>query len=209
MWKVKSILAHSDLAELPLEARLDMIASSGKRPRLLLHCCCAPCTSYVLECLSPFFEITLFFYNPNIDSGEEYDKRANEFKKLPLADGYLDTIGVHVCQYDPDTFLSMATPMKNEPEGGVRCRFCFEFRLEATAKFAKKHGFDYFTTTLSVSPHKNAALLNELGGKTAGVHAVSYLSADFKKRGGYLRSVELSRQYGLYRQSYCGCKMGK
>ena len=192
---------------LPTDLRLSQIASSGITPKLLLHCCCAPCTSYVLEYLSPFFTVTLFFCNPNIDTREEYEKRAEMLDRLPILSGYPNKADIIICDYIPNVFQATAAPLTNEPEGGARCRACFEIRLGETAKYAKEYKYDFFATTLSVSPHKNANLLNEIGTKMAGEHGIEFLEADFKKRGGYQRSVELSKQYGLYRQTYCGCRI--
>jgi len=191
-----------------LDERLAEIARSGAAPRLLLHCCCAPCASYVLEYLSPFFLITAFYYNPNIVPREEYDRRAGEFQKLLPRAGYPNRVDIVGAGYDPREFEQAAAQFRDEPEGGLRCRACFDLRLGGTAARAASQGFDYFATTLSVSPHKDAALLNEVGDRLADAHGVKYLRSDFKKRGGYMRSVELSRQYGLYRQSYCGCAAG-
>jgi len=177
--------------------------------RLLLHCCCAPCASSVLERLSSDFKITALFYNPNITPREEYFKRAEELKKLPLSEGYAYRIDSVVCEYDPEPFIEAASPFTNEPEGGARCRVCIKLRLEETAKRAGEGLFDAFTTTLSVSPHKNAADINAAGGLLAEEYGVKYLSSDFKKQDGYKRSVELSKRYGLYRQKYCGCESSR
>ena len=182
--------------------------STGKIPRLLLHCCCAPCASYVLEYLSPSFDITILFFNPNIRPAEEYLKRKMELQRLLLLAVYPNCVDMLSCDYDTGTFEAAAEPFWEEPEGGSRCRMCFELRLGETAKRAKNGGYDCFTTTLSVSPHKNAALLNEIGDRLAGEYGVEYVYSNFKKRDGYKRSVELSKQYGLYRQSYCGCLTG-
>ena len=189
-----------------LDEMLSLIALSGKTPGLLLHCCCAPCTSSVLEYLSPYFNITLFYYNPNIMPREEYDKRANEFSRLPIP-GYPNNVDLLIKTYEPEAFLAAARPLAGEPEGGLRCSGCFELRLTGTAEYAKQAGYDYFTTTLTVSPHKDADVINEAGGRLAGEYGVKYLKSDFKKRDGYKRSIELSKQYGLYRQQYCGCML--
>ena len=197
------------MADIPVKNSLDDklagIRASGGTPRLLLHCCCAPCAVYVLEYLSPFFEITVLFYNPNIRPREEYDKRAAELQKLPIAK-YPNKVDVFVTEYEPTVFDISTTRLEDEPEGGLRCAVCFRLRLTETARRAREDGYEYFTTTLSVSPYKNAALLNEIGGELAGEYGVGYLTSDFKKRDGYKRSIELSNQFGLYRQSYCGCK---
>ena len=188
-----------------LDERLAEIAGSGEAPRLLLHCCCAPCASYVLEYLSPFFLITALYYNPNIAPRGEHERRAGEFQKLLSRAWYPNRVDVVSVGYGPGEFEQAAEQYRDEPEGGLRCRACFDLRLGGTAARAASQGFGYFATTLSVSPHKDAALLNEIGDRLAEAHGVKYLRSDFKKRGGYLRSVELSKQYGLYRQSYCGC----
>ena len=188
-----------------LDDELAEIRSSGRAPRLLLHCCCAPCASHVLELLAPLFRIAALFYNPNISPREEYDKRAGEFKKLLAQGGYPNSVEMVLCDYSCDEFEAVAMPYRDEPEGGLRCRACFGLRLREAARRAKEGGFEYFATTLSVGPRKSAAALNEIGGGLAAEFGVRYLAADFKKRDGYRRSVELSRQFGLYRQSYCGC----
>ena len=188
-----------------LDNELAKIELSGKTPRLMLHCCCAPCASYVLEFLSPFFEITILYYNPNIQPREEYDKRAAEFQKLLTSVEYPNNVDMVIGDYDSDVYETITAPFRDEPEGGRRCRACFELRLGETSKRAIEDGYDYFATTLSVSPHKNAALLNEIGSALAEESGIKYLCSDFKKRDGYKRSIELSKQYGLYRQTYCGC----
>ena len=181
------------------------VIDSGETPRLLLHCCCAPCASSVLEKLSADFCITAFFYNPNITPYAEYDRRAGEFDKLPFRESYKNPVNLTVCGYDPEPFTEAAASFWNEPEGGARCRACFALRLGETAKTASIGGYDCFTTTLSVSPYKDAALINEIGSNLERELGVKYLSSDFKKRDGFKRSIELSKQYDLYRQSYCGC----
>jgi len=190
----------------PLDDVTVALKVSKKTPKLLLHCCCAPCASYVLEYLSPFFEITALFFNPNIGPREEYDKRAAEFQKLMSLAGYTNFVETIVCEYEPLAFAEAAEPFWDEPEGGRRCFKCYEMRLIETARRATSSGYEYYASTLSVSPHKDAALLNEIGVNIAGQFGGLYLISDFKKRDGYRRSVELSRQYGLYRQSFCGCK---
>jgi hypothetical protein len=159
----------------------------------------------VVELLAPQYEITLLFYNPNIAPLAEYEKRACELGKLPAPDGYPNPVDMIVCDYDDSAFIAAAELYPDEPEGGLRCRACFELRLRETARRAGEGGFDFFVTTLSVSPHKDAALLNELGNKLAEQYGVAYLSSDFKKKGGYKKSVELSKKFELYRQGYCGC----
>ena len=151
------------------------------------------------------YKITLYYFNPNIRPYEEYRKRAAEFEKLLAVPGYYDNVELIICGYS-DAFEGIAAKFPEEPEGGERCRACFELRLAESAAYAKSGGYDCFATTLSVSPHKNAALLNAIGEKLSGKHGVKYLHSDFKKRDGYKRSVELSNHYGLYRQKYCGCQ---
>lgn len=181
-------------------------ATGGAAPRLLLHSCCGPCSSYVLEYLASVFKITVLYYNPNIYPESEFKKRAAVQEKLISAMEFENPVTLVTAEYRPEEFDSAAAGAEDAPEGGERCLRCFELRLEETARRAKAEGFDYFTTTLSVSPYKNAEALNAVGGALAEKYGVRYLFADFKKRGGYRLSVELSEQYGLYRQKYCGCK---
>ena len=181
----------------------------GKRPRLLLHACCAPCSSYVLEYLSELFDITLFFYNPNISPKEEYDFRADELRRLVSLMG-LDTKVSIICEeYDATPFDSMAKGKEELAEGGARCADCYRLRLSRAAQVAAEGGFDYVTTTLSISPYKNATWLNTIGAEEADKYGVKYLFSDFKKKNGYKRSCELSEKYDLYRQDYCGCIYSK
>lgn len=182
-----------------------IIASLDYAPTLLLHACCAPCSSYVLEYLAEHFNITVFFYNPNITEKEEYEKRKNELKRLIAEKPFRYPVKMIDGDYSPQIFFDMAKGMENIAEGGERCFLCYEIRLRETARLAKELDFEYFCTTLSVSPHKNAAKLNELGGRLSDEYKIPYLYSDFKKRNGYKRSIELSAQYGLYRQNYCGC----
>ncbi len=178
----------------------------GNVPALLLHSCCAPCSSYVLEYLTKYFNVTLYYYNPNIFPAEEYYKRLNEQQRLLGLIGTTNPVYIIPAEYEPQRFYDVAAGLGNEPEGGSRCELCFRLRLEETAKAAKAGGFDYFTTTLSVSPHKSASLLNKIGKEMSEKYGVPYLYSDFKKREGYKRSIELSNLYGLYRQNYCGCE---
>lgn len=178
-------------------------------PRLLLHSCCAPCSSYCIEYLSQFFSITILYYNPNISPREEFEKRAAEQQRLVSEMQLKNPVSVVVDSYDPNEFYSAVKGFEHIPEGGERCFVCYRLRLERTAEYAAQHGFDYFCSTLSISPLKNAAKLNEIGSELSGIYSVSHLPSDFKKRGGYLRSIELSKQYGLYRQNYCGCVFSK
>ena len=177
-----------------------------KRPRLLLHSCCAPCSSYVLEYLSEFFDITVFYYSPNIFPENEYEKRVLEQQMLINNMELKSPVRFLAGQYDKERFYQMAKGMEEVREGGVRCFACYELRLRETAQKAVEGGFDYFTTTLSISPLKNSQKLNEIGQKIAEEMGISYLVSDFKKKNGYKRSVELSEIYGLYRQDYCGCE---
>lgn len=181
----------------------------GKRPTLLLHACCAPCSSYVLEYLSKHFAITLFFYNPNIAPKAEYDFRAAELLRLVEEMGLSHDVSILHGVYEPERFTAMANGLESLPEGGARCRACYAMRLEEAARVAAERRFDFYTTTLSISPHKNADWLNEIGGEMGKRHGVRYLTSDFKKKNGYKRSCELSVQFGLYRQNYCGCIYSK
>lgn len=176
-----------------------------EKPRLLLHACCAPCASACIERVKNAFAVTAYFYNPNIDGKEEYDHRAGELERLCKAFG----VNAVIESYEPQEFFSAAAGLENAPEGGARCEKCFLLRLNRTAKFAKENGFDYFATTLTLSPLKNAEKLNTAGFSAAENYGVKYLPTDFKKRGGYLRSIELSKELGLYRQNYCGCVFSK
>ena len=173
---------------------------------LLLHSCCAPCSSYCLEQVAPRLKTTVFYYNPNLDSREEYEKRKSEQKRLLSETGLADFLD---CDYLHEEFEEIATGYENEKEGGARCERCFKLRLECTAKAAKENGYFAFGTTLTVSPLKNAQLINKLGFEIAEKFGVQYMPSDFKKRGGYLRSIELSKQHSLYRQNYCGCEYSK
>lgn len=177
----------------------------GEVPKLMLHGCCAPCSSYVLEYLSEYFDINLFFYNPNISSVEEYNKRRDEVERLISLLPAKHPIKFIAADYDPENFYEMARGMEEIPEGGARCFRCYELRLRRTAELAKKMSCNYFTTTLSISPLKNSQKINEIGQKLALEYGVEHLPSDFKKKEGYKRSIELSAKYGLYRQNFCGC----
>ena len=181
----------------------------GRTPSLLLHACCAPCSSYVLEYLSHFFSITLYYYNPNISPQKEYDKRVEEVQRLLAEQPAENPVSFAAGSYDPERFFELAKGHEADPERGERCTLCYRMRLEETAKYAKENGFEWFTTTLSLSPYKDAERLNAIGTALEKEYGVKYLHSDFKKRGGYLRSIELSRQYNLYRQNYCGCVYSK
>jgi len=181
----------------------------GRTPSLLLHACCAPCSSYVLEYLSQYFSITVFYYNPNISPEEEYQKRVAEVKRFIGEFPAKRPVSLLEGPYEPERFAALSKGLEDLPEGGERCFRCYSLRLRETALLAKERGFDYFTTTLSISPYKNAEKLNEIGLALEKELDVNYLCADFKKKGGYLRSIALSGEYGLYRQSYCGCVFSK
>lgn len=193
------------------QKELDKVITSlnGKKPLLLLHACCAPCSSYVLEYLSKYFNITLFFYNPNITYSEEYEKRVNELKHLVKSMNLDSEIDIIEGAYEPEKFYEISKGLEKVPEGGERCFKCYELRLREAALATKDKGFDYFTTTLSISPLKNAAKLNEIGKMLSEEYGVAYLFSDFKKKNGYKRSIELSKEYNLYRQDYCGCIYSK
>lgn len=192
-----------------LESIIDQQTKANRVPRLLLHACCAPCSSYVLEYLSRFFEITVLYYNPNIYPETEYHVRVEELKRLVRSLPVLHPVSVLEGMFDPSLFYAAVKGLEHAPEGGERCGVCFALRLEESAKVAAEGGFDFFTTTLTISPLKNADLLNEIGEQMAEKYGVSFLPSDFKKKGGYLRSIELSKIYELYRQNYCGCVFSK
>lgn len=177
-----------------------------KGTKLLLHSCCAPCSSACLERLKDVFEVTVLYYNPNIDNDEEYEKRKAEQIRFLQETGWADFID---CDHEKERFIQMAQGLENEPERGKRCYICYGMRLERTAEIAQEQGFAYFATTLTLSPHKNAEWLNELGVWAEKKHFVKYLPTDFKKKGGYQRSLQLSSEYGLYRQDFCGCSYSK
>ncbi len=178
-------------------------------PSLLLHSCCAPCSSYVLEYLSHYFRITVFYYNPNIYPEEEYFRRVREQKRLIAELPLPNPVRFLEGPFDPQEFYDAVRGLEHIPEGGDRCRACFRLRLSAAARLAAAQGFDYFTTTLTISPLKNAAALNEIGETLADEYGTRWLPSDFKKKNGYKRSIELSAEYGLYRQDYCGCVFSK
>ncbi len=192
-----------------LDSILEEIKEKNEVPRLFLHSCCAPCSSYCLEYLTEYFEINDFFYNPNITVKEEYEKRSRELQRLiksmPLKNKVIFTEG----RYEPKNFFDMAKGLEDCPEGQERCFKCYEMRLRETAQMAKAGNYDYFATTLTISPLKKAAKINEIGRALEEEYGVKWLPSDFKKRNGYLRSIELSREYDLYRQNYCGCVFSK
>ena len=177
----------------------------NEKQKLLLHCCCAPCASSVLERLIPQYDVSVVFCNPNIEPFEEYDRRKKELKKLLRNMPLLSDAKLIECEYDNAAFKHAALSLREEPEGGKRCRACFNLRLAETARLAKAGEYDLFATTLSVSPHKDAEILNEIGSEQAKEYGVGYFCSDFKKQDGHKRSIELSKEYGLYRQNYCGC----
>lgn len=194
-----------------LEKEIEKVTAGQKIPKLLLHVCCAPCASYVLEYLTKYFDITLYFSNPNITDPKEYKKRADELLRFVCVFPHDNLIETVICPMDSSDFYRISGGLEDLPEGGVRCFECYRLRLEETAKYMAAHegAFDCFATTLTVSPHKNADKLNEIGAELAEKYGVSYLPSDFKKREGYKRSIELSREYGLYRQNFCGCEFSR
>ena len=201
--------------QIKLEEMLSKAGTKGKT--LFLHSCCAPCSSYVLTYLRSTFKITVFYYNPNITADEEYRKRADEEKRFidalnrdeEAASGRAYTITYVEGEHDPNLFLEAVKGYEQCPERGERCAICFRLRLSETAKEAAQRGADYYATTLTLSPLKDAELLNRIGEEEGKKHQVDYLPTDFKKKGGYLKSIELSKEYGLYRQDFCGCMFSK
>ncbi|EOS80097.1 hypothetical protein C817_01969 [Dorea sp. 5-2] len=189
-----------------LDKLIGRLGKEERVPSLLLHSCCAPCSSYVLEYLSNYFKITVFYYNPNIYPESEYTKRILEQQTLLSQMKTCHPVTFMAGNYDSDRFYEMAKGLEHVAEGGERCSKCYELRLREAAEVARKCGFDYFATTLSISPLKNAVKLNEIGMRLAKEYGVDYLLSDFKKKNGYKRSIELSKKYGLYRQDYCGCE---
>ena len=187
-----------------IEYEMQLAKENCKKPRLLLHACCGPCASSVLEYLTPLFDMTVYFYNPNILPKEEFIKRENALKDVIA---HFDGVKLIIPEQDEIEYISYVKGHKNDREGGARCSLCFTLRLEKTAEFLKIHSdeFDFFATTLTVSPHKNAPLINQIGNDVANKIGVKYLSSDFKKRDGYLRSTVLCREWGIYRQVYCDC----
>ncbi|MBR3149108.1 MAG: epoxyqueuosine reductase QueH [Eubacterium sp.] len=185
------------------------INEQGTLPKLLLHSCCAPCSSYTLEYLSNYFGITVFYFNPNISPKSEFDKRFDEQKRLIESMPVKNEVKLVRGDYDYSEFLSAVKGLETCREGGERCFICYRLRLEKTAQLAKENGFDYFCTTLSISPLKNSQKINEIGFDLAEKYGVTWLPSDFKKREGYKRSIELSREYDLYRQNFCGCVFSK
>ena len=195
--------------QLELDKILREITNAAEVPTLLLHSCCGPCSSYVLEYLTEYFKVKLLFYNPNIMPEDEYEHRLSEQKRLLMEMPFKNEVELIECDYNSDEFLKIAKGLHNEPEGGSRCYRCYIMRLRKAAEYSLKLDCDFFTTTLSVSPYKNAQSLNEIGIALSYEYNAKYLPADFKKRNGYKRSIELSKQYSLYRQEYCGCIFSK
>ena len=194
------------------QKQMDAVVASlpqGERPRLLLQSCCGPCSSYVLEALTPYFRVTVLYYNPNIQPREEYDLRLENQRKIIAALPTPSAVEILECSYDGEKYDAAVKGLEAEPEGGARCTVCFRLRLEETAKRASELGYDWFCTTLTVSPHKDAERLNQIGRALGEWYGVPFLPSDFKKREGYKRSIQLSKEYALYRQDYCGCLYSK
>lgn len=187
----------------------NIISKLDTKKKLLLHACCAPCSSYVLETLTKYFDITILYYNPNITEKKEYDKRLSELKRFIKEFHFENSIDILKIEYTNQEFFEMSKGLENEPEGGARCYKCYYLRMDKTASLASKYKYDYFTTTLSISPYKNSNYINEIGSILEKKYQVKYLYADFKKKNGYKRSIELARKYNLYRQNYCGCIYSK
>ena len=190
--------------QLILDKTLEEISNSNYVPKLLLHSCCAPCSSYCIEYLSNYFHITILYYNPNIED-EEFERRYNEQIKLVCAMKTKYPVNVIKGDHNTKVYYDLIAGHEDDIEGGERCTICYKMRLEEAAKYAKDNGFDYFTTTLSISPMKDAERLNSIGKDLSNQYNIKYLFSDFKKRNGYIRSIELSKTYDLYRQDYCGC----
>ncbi len=189
---------------------LDKILEGLKeKKRLLLHACCAPCSSYVLEYLSNYFDITIYYYNPNIAPDLEYNRRMNELKRFLNEFKTKNKVEFIEEEYNPNDFYTAISGLEHMGEKSPRCYKCYELRMDKAARYAKENGFDYFTTTLSISPYKNSTWINVIGEKLQDKYDIKYLYADFKKRNGYKRSLELSKEYNLYRQDYCGCIYSK
>jgi len=185
---------------------LKELESLTSRKKILLHSCCAPCSSWVITYLTKYFDITILYYNPNISPNEEYDKRKKEQIRLIKEIDKIETIDIIDCDYENDIYEEKIKGYEECPERGERCTICFNLRLEKTAKIAKENNFDYFCSTLTVSPYKNAKLINEIGKELGDKYNIKWLYSDFKKENGYKNSIELSKKYNLYRQDYCGCK---
>ncbi len=191
--------------QLETDKTIERLCADGERTKLLLHACCAPCSSYVLEYLTQYFDITVFFSNSNIMDETEYKKRLGELYRLCAEAPFCKDVKIVEDDFSPQLFTDAVKGFEKEPEGGIRCEKCFLLRLSRTAKYAKNNGFPLFATTLTVSPYKNAPLINAIGSELSQKYEVAYLLSDFKKRGGYQRSIALSKEYCLYRQHFCGC----
>ncbi|MBR3173314.1 MAG: epoxyqueuosine reductase QueH [Eubacterium sp.] len=192
-----------------LDELIEKLQKDNAKPTLLLHACCAPCSSYCLEYLSKTFDITVLFYNPNIESEMEFNKRVDELIRFIDECRSIEGVNLEILDYDNSEFYNAVEGLEDEKEGGVRCFKCYELRLRKTAEYAKEHNFEYITTTLTISPHKNSEKINEIGLKVADEYGLKYLLSDFKKNDGFKRSIELSKEYDLYRQSFCGCEFSK
>ncbi|MBO6269077.1 MAG: epoxyqueuosine reductase QueH [Clostridium sp.] len=192
-----------------MDQLIQKLESEGRVPSLFLHACCAPCSSYVLEYLSRYFDITLFYYNPNISPAAEYTERVEEVKRLLREMPLVHPVHFMEGSYNPEVFYEAVKGHEEDPERGERCTICYRLRLEEAARLAAEGGFDYFTTTLSISPLKDCERLNAIGDAMGEKYGAAHLHADFKKKNGYRRSTELSREYHLYRQNYCGCVFSK
>ena len=191
--------------QLEMQKTIQELQKQNHTPSLLLHCCCAPCATHCLNTLSPYFKLTTYFFNPNIFPTTEYEQRQKELERLVKSITSVNKISQLTAEYNPQEFFELAKGVENAPEGGERCVKCFYMRLKSTAQKAREGDFEYFTTTLTISPLKNAQLINEIGEQVAKEEGVKWLPTDFKKQNGYLNSIKLSEQYGLYRQNYCGC----
>lgn len=192
-----------------LDELIEKLQKENAKPTLLLHACCAPCSSYCLEYLSKTFDITVLFYNPNIESEMEFNKRVDELIRFIDECRSIEGVNLEILDYDNSEFYNAVEGLEDEKEGGVRCFKCYELRLRKTAEYANEHDFEYITTTLTISPHKNSDKINEIGVKVAEEYGLKYLLSDFKKNDGFKRSIELSKEYDLYRQSFCGCEFSK
>lgn len=192
-----------------LDELIEKLQKENAKPTLLLHACCAPCSSYCLEYLSETFDITVLFYNPNIENEDEYNKRVNELIRFIDECRSIEGVNLEILDYDNSEFYDAVQGLEDKEEGGARCFKCYELRLRKTAEYAKENNFEYITTTLTISPHKNSEKINEIGLKVADEYSLKYLLSDFKKNDGFKRSIELSKEYDLYRQSFCGCEFSK
>lgn len=192
-----------------MEEEINKIIESNTKPKILLHSCCAPCSTHCIKTLTPYFDITVLYYNPNIEPYEEYLKRKEEEIRFINEFPHINKIDIMDCDYDNNLFLEMSKGLEMEPERGARCIKCYYLRMNKTAIEAKNNNYDYFATTLTLSPLKDAKKLNEIGEKLQEKHNIKYLYSDFKKKEGYKDSIEMSKEYNLYRQDYCGCKFSK